>query len=199
MDIARVVPHALRTHPAVRGVRLVGSRAEGRETALSDWDFLVEAGDVDAVAEALPQLVLPLRPLAAQWDRLSEEASYYMLIVAGGVKVDVVLDRPPELQPPWEVRADTLGAVDAHFWDWILWLGGKQLAGRDELVRGQLGGLMWEHLLRPVGVPRPPGSIREAVDAYLEARGDRERELGVLVVRDVEDAVVGRLRAAGLA
>src|SRR5579884_2097286 len=31
-------------------------------------------------------------------------------------------------QPAWEPRADTLMAIDEHFWDWILWLGSKSLS-----------------------------------------------------------------------
>ena len=196
MDVAARVAEVVGSHPAVGRVRLVGSRASGRETTLSDWDFLVETTDVDAVSTALPDLAARLEPLVAQWDRLSEEASYYMLILGDGTKVDLVLDRPPVLEPPWEVSAETLAGIDAHFWDWILWLGGKQLGGREELVRGMLGGLMFEHLLGPLGVPRPPSSIGEAVRSYLQARERRERELGTRVARTVEDAVLPRLRAA---
>lgn len=190
------VPRLVLAHPTVDAVELVGSRAEGRATALSDWDFLVRTDDADGVAAALPALLEPLEPLAAQWDRLSEEATYYMLVLRDGVKVDVVIDRPPVVEPPWEVRAGTLAGIDAHFWDWILWLGGKQLGGRDELVRSHLGGLMWEHLLRPVGVREPPPDIGAAVERYLEARAGRERELRVAVPRELSEAVRTRLRAA---
>ena len=199
MTPADVIPRLLLEHAAVRGVRLVGSRADERATELSDWDFLVETDDPDGFAAALPGLLAPLAPLAAQWDRLSEEATYYMLILRDGTKVDVVLERPPVLEPPWQVRADTLAGLDAHFWDWILWLGGKQLGGKEKLVRSHLGGLMWDHLLEPLGVDEPPPTIAAAVDGYLEARGKRERGLGVLVLRDLGDAVLARLREAGLA
>ena len=199
MDVATVVPAALRRHDAVRSVSLVGSRAQGRVTELSDWDFLVESDDFERLRADLPRLVEPLAPLAAQWDRLSEEAACYMLLLQDGTKVDLLFDRPPVLEPPWERRADTLDGIDRHFWDWILWLGGKQLRGHDELVREMLGGLMFEHVLGPLGAARPPRSIGEAVALYREARAAAERELGVDVPREPEQAVLPRLRNAGLA
>lgn len=177
---------------------LVGSRAHNRETALSDWDFLVATDDFPAVRDALPDLVAPLEPIVEQWDRLSEEASYYMLLLPGGVKVDLVFDVPPVHESPWEVRADTLAGVDAHFWDWILWLGGKHLGGNDDLVRLSLDRLMFEHLLQPLGVERPPATIPDALNAYRAARDERERDLGVSVPRVAEEAVVRRLRDVGL-
>jgi len=178
-------------------VQLVGSRAEGRATALSDVDLLVDA-DLDALAPDLVALVAPLEPLAAQWDRLSEEASYFMLVLPGGIKADLVFDLPPTLEAPWRVGAATLPRIDAHFWDWILWLGGKQLGGRDELVESMLGGIMFEHLLGPLGVARPPATIDEAVRTYLAARDAREAELGVTVGRELQEAVLPRLQAAGV-
>ena len=39
---------ALERHPAVRRVRLVGSRATGTATAASDWDFAVDTDDLQA-------------------------------------------------------------------------------------------------------------------------------------------------------
>ena len=63
---------AVERHSAVRRVRLVGSRAAGTATVLSDWDFVVETGDFQAVAKDMGSLIAPLRPLAQQWDRLSE-------------------------------------------------------------------------------------------------------------------------------
>jgi hypothetical protein len=191
------VSELLLAHPSVRAVTLVGSRAQGRATELSDVDLLVDA-DLDALAPELPALLAPLEPLALQWDRLSEEASYYMALLPGGVKLDLVFDRPPVLEPPWQVSAATRAGLDAHFWDWILWLGGKGLGGHDELVASMLGGIMFEHLLGPLGVARPPGSVEEAVGGYLEARAAREAELGVHVDRRLQEAVLPRLRAAGV-
>ena len=198
MDLEARVRSLLEPHPSIDGVQLGGSRARGDATPLSDWDVLVEGADPDAIVDALPGLVAPLEPVAAQWDRLSEESAYYMLLLGDGVKVDFVVDRPPMLEPPWEARADTLAALDAHFWDWILWLGGKQLRGEDELVRSMLAGLMFEHLLRPLGVASPPASIADAVESYCAARDARELELAVTVPRRVEEAVLPRLELAGL-
>ena len=195
--VARRLSELLLEHDAVRSVRLVGSRAEGGATELSDVDLLVDA-DLAALEPELETVVAPLAPLAAQWDRLSEEASYFMLVLPGGIKVDLVFAVPPTLEPAWRVSAATLPAIDAHFWDWILWLGGKQLGGRDELVASMLGGIMFEHLLGPLGVAKPPATIDEAVRAYLAARAAREAELGVTVARALEGAVLPRLRAAGV-
>jgi len=186
------------SHPNVLGVRLVGSRAEGRATELSDVDLLVETDDFDRVAADLPQLLEPLHPLAQQWDRLSEEATYYMVMLPEAVKLDLVFDRPPTLEPPWEVRADTLAGLDAHFWDWILWLGGKEPAGNHELVGAMLGGRMLDHLLRPVCVSSPPRPLAEAVAGYLAARAAREAELETAVDRSLGSAVLARLVSAGL-
>jgi hypothetical protein len=196
VDLVARVRAAVGRHPAVREVELVGSRARGDPTGLSDWDFLLHTGDVDEVARALPSLVEPLTPLAAQWDRLSEEAMYYMLILPQGVKVDLVLRRRPQVEPPWEVRDDTLAAIDAHFWDWILWLGGKQLRGDRALVDFMLRKLMFDHLLGPLGASAPPATIAEAVDLYRAARGRREREFGITVPRELESTVLPRLRLA---
>ena len=196
-EIERRLSELLLAHEAVRSVRLVGSRAGGRATALSDVDLLVDA-DLAELEPDLAAVVAPLEPLAAQWDRLSEEASYFMLMLLGGIKVDLVFDVPPTLEPPWQATAAALPAIDAHFWDWILWLGGKQLGGHDELVASMLGGIMFEHLLGPLGVSRPPRTIGEAVRAYLAARDAREAEFGVTVGRALQTAVLPRLRAAGV-
>jgi len=46
----------------------VGSRAEGRAHALSDWDLSVETADFDRFARDLPRLLEPFAPLAQFWD-----------------------------------------------------------------------------------------------------------------------------------
>jgi hypothetical protein len=53
-----------------------------------------------------------------------------MMILAGPAKVDLIFDRPHLIASPWLASAATLAAIDDHFWDWALWLGSKQLAGR---------------------------------------------------------------------
>jgi predicted nucleotidyltransferase len=66
-DLAARVSAALLPHPHVRAVELVGSRAGGTATRLSDWDFAVREDDFAAVAGDLPGLVAGLGPLARQW------------------------------------------------------------------------------------------------------------------------------------
>ena len=189
-DLVHSVRAALERHPNVRDVQLVGSRAAGTPVPLSDWDFVVRADDVDAVAWDLPDLVAELEPLAGQWDRLGPpEYSCYMLFLEGPVKVDLIVDIPHELEPPWRVAAETLEGIDRHFWDWTLWLASKRQRGKDDLVREQLG-LMGVHLLRPLGVAEVPGSIEEAIGAYRAARDRREAELGVTVPRRLEREIL---------
>ena len=86
-----------------------------------------------------------------------------------------------------------LEGIDRHFWDWILWLASKREKGQDELVRRELA-KMSEHLLRPLGVDRVPGSIEAALETYRFARDRRERELGVEVSRRLEREVLPALR-----
>jgi hypothetical protein len=176
-------------HPDIRSVELVGSRATGSPTPLSDWDFEVEADDFGVVARALPALVSALEPLAQQWDRISAYPCY-MLMLTGPVKVDLIFpDEPYESLPPWTVSAATLDGIDQHFWDWILWLASKREKGKDDLVRRELE-KMSEHLLRPLGVDAVPSSIDAAVEGYRTARDEREREFGLEVSRRREREVL---------
>ena len=181
---------------SVLDIQLVGSRRNGTNTELSDIDLLVVTDDFEPLAAALPRVLAPLEPLAAQWDRLSEEATYYMLILPGAIKLDLVFDRPPQLEPPWEVCRSTLAAIDAHFWDWALWLGGKQFAGDVGLVELHLTVVMNDHLLRPLGVTSVPSSIAEAVATYMHARREWERRLDTTIDPVLGEVVSARLRAA---
>jgi hypothetical protein len=188
-DIVAAVEATLLPHPAVQAVELVGSRADGSPTPLSDWDFVVVTERFDEVARALPALVAELEPLAQQWDRISAYPCY-MLLLAGPVKVDLIFpDEPFESLPPWTVSAETLDGIDQHFWDWILWLASKREKREDELVRRELIKLR-DHLLGPLGVDRVPGSIGAAVEGYRAARDEREREFGVEVSRRREREVL---------
>jgi hypothetical protein len=189
VDIAASIESLLLPHPAIRGVELVGSRADGSPTPLSDWDFVVVTDRFDDVARALPSLVAELDPLAQQWDRISAYPCY-MLMLAGPVKVDLIFpDEPYESLPPWTVTAETLDGIDQHFWDWILWLASKREKGQDELVGRELA-KMRDHLLGPLGVDRVPSSIEAAVERYRSARDEREREFGVEVSRRREREVL---------
>lgn len=188
MDLAVAVPAALETHPSVRRVRVVGSRAEGRAHDFSDWDFAVETDSFDAVARDLPHVVAALGPLAEQWDPYSSHRCY-MLMLPGPVKVDLMF--PAERQewsPPWSPSAETLAAIDRHFWDWILWLEQKRRGGRDDMLPAELR-KMHDLMLRPMGVAAQPESVSEALHAYLEARGELEQRFGVDISRELEREV----------
>lgn len=111
-----------------------------------------------------------------------------MLMLAGPAKIDLIFDEPHQDEAPWTVTAETLPRIDEQFWDWILWIASKQLAGKDRLVRRQLG-KMTHHLLGPIGVGGTPRSIRGAVHEYRRARERWESRLDVAVPRRLERAV----------
>jgi hypothetical protein len=182
------VARLLAADARIQRVELTGSRATGTATALSDWDFTVTAAEFDAVRAALPSLVGPLQPVVAQWDRLSRNWCY-MLIVAGPVKVDLIFDQPHPIQPPWQVTAATLPRIDDHFWDWVLWLGSKQLAGRSDVVTAELRKLHG-HLLAPLGVTAAPGSLDEALVRYRTARTAWQQRLRQEVSKSAEQTVM---------
>jgi hypothetical protein len=180
----------------VRSIELVGSRATGQARPDSDWDFRVEARDFTAVAAALPELLAPLEPLAQQWDRLSDEQCW-MLILRGPVKVDLIFPEEPHVhEPPWVPSAENLDAIDAHLWDWLLWLRTKERAGQDELVATELEKL-FVHLLRPLGVARVPSSVADAVELYRPARDAVAASLGCVVSPVLEAEVAPALRGVG--
>jgi predicted nucleotidyltransferase len=187
-DLAERVIAAVASHPAVQTMQLVGSRADGRATESSDWDFCVETSDFDALADELPGLCAPLDPLAQQWDRLSGEYCW-MMMLRGPVKVDLIfVDEPHTDEPPWKPSRANLAAVDAHFWDWMLWLKSKEMAGKADLVAAHLE-KAFDHLLAPLGAESPPSSIREAVAVYLEGRSCAERRFGQRVSRELQAEV----------
>lgn len=55
----------------------------------------------------------------------------------------------------------------------MLWLVSKHERGERELVKNELK-KMWEHLLRPMGVPAIPRAFEDAVDSYRGARDEWE-------------------------
>jgi hypothetical protein len=191
------VNEVLAPDPNVLRVVLVGSRARGEATALSDWDFHIETSNAAALARELPAIVTPLEPLAAQWDRLTERATY-MLMLPGAIKIDLFPgDERRALEPPWEPTPSNLVAIDAHFWDWTVWLGGKVLAGKTDLVAEELR-KMQRHLLGPLGVISPPPTVEEAVAAYQLARDQLERRWEISVPRRLGDEVMGALVRHGV-
>jgi len=177
-------------------VRQAGSRAGGTPTELSDWDFEVQTNDFSAVAEALPELVAPLNPLAQQWDPLAQRRTY-MLLLPGPAKVDLLFLERQAPGAAWSVDASTLAAIDHHFWDWILWLGSNQLRDQTELVDAELS-RMATHLLSPIGAGRSPSGIDDAIDLYRAVREAAEKRLHVRVDRRAEHELVLALTRAGL-
>ena len=101
---------AVGRHPAVRSVRLVGSRADSRANERSDWDFAVETEEFPRVAAALPELLAPLEPLAQQWDPLGERRCW-MAMLRGPVKIDLIFDEPQTESPPWRPGRETLEPI----------------------------------------------------------------------------------------
>jgi predicted nucleotidyltransferase len=196
-DIAAAVRTALLRHPHVIAVELVGSRARGTPSPLSDWDFIVDVNDFAGVRADLPALMTELEPLSQQWDRLGpDDYCCYMLMLAGPVKIDLIFPGVPHRpEPPWGVAPDTLDGIDQHFWDWVLWMAAKEQSGKGDLVRQELR-KMSEHLLKPMGVDRVPGSTHTATVEYLSARERLESELGVHVPRRLEIEVLPVLRTA---
>src|SRR5262245_44902957 len=188
-DLAGRVERALLRHPKIIAVRLVGSRAGGTPSPLSDWDFLVETDDFDAAARDLPRAVSELEPIARQWDRISDYPCY-MLMLAGPIKVDLIFPSEPYTSlPPWTVSAETLDGIDQHVWDWLLWLASKREKGKEDLVRSERA-KMFDHLLGPMGAEAAPGTLAEAAAAYGSARDRRELEFGVRVTRVREREVL---------
>jgi hypothetical protein len=137
---------------------------------------------------ALPHLLAPLQPLVQQWDRLSPEWCW-MLIMPGPAKIDLIFpDEPHTNEPPWQPSGENLEGIEAHFWDWMLWLRGKEGRGKTELIASELQKL-FDHLLAPLGVEHCPSSIADAIALYRQARDQAEQRSGIAVRRDVEHAV----------
>jgi hypothetical protein len=195
VDTGEAVLALLGGHPLVGHIVLTGSRADGTAHELSDWDFLVTTHDFANLAANLPRALHALQPLAQQWDRYSDHACY-MLMLPGPAKVDLIFpDRKQAWAPPWEPSAETLAAIDAHFWDWIHWLEQKRRAGKTDALAKSLGD-MYDLMLAPMGAEAPPASVDEAVETYLVLRDQLEECYGVNVPRKLESAVRPQLSRA---
>lgn len=195
-DVVVAIREALEGSEVVASVVLGGSRARGTATGLSDWDLYLEGEPEELMAE-IPALVAPLRPLAAFWEPLSEQAGY-MIVMDGPVKVDLFpIGGSRQIQPPWAPGGDTLAAIDAHFWDWALWLGSKSLRGERQLVADELAKMHW-FLLGPLGVATCPASLNEAVASYRRARAEASEALGAVVDPELGRQVCEALRRRGL-
>jgi hypothetical protein len=182
----------LGSNAGIQHVELTGSRASGQATPLSDWDFKVVTADFNQTRDVLPQLVIPLHPVVAQWDRLSHTWCF-MLILSGPAKVDLIFSEHHAIMPPWRASASTLQGIDDHFWDWMLWLRSKQQAGKVGIVASELAKLQ-DHLLGPLGVISVPQTIDQAVAEYQMARAEWERRLGMHIPRAAEEAVIRAVR-----
>lgn len=190
------IREALDGSSVVSFVVLGGSRARGEATELSDWDIYLK-GDSKAMTEEIPALVASFGPLAAFWDPLAEEAGY-MVVMDGPTKVDVFpVGASRQIQPPWRLSGDSLASIDAHFWDWTLWLGSKALRGQRQLVSDELAKMHW-FLLAPLGVASVPVSLDEAVASYDRARAQAMAALGVVVQQELGRQVSEALRRHGV-
>jgi len=190
MDVVfgRRVIEIVERHPAVQRVQLVGSRAAGTATAVSDWDYAVDTDNFQAVAADIGSLTAELGPLAQQWDRLSE-TQCWMVMLPGPAKLDFIFTEPHDQEPPWHPEPSNLAAMDCHFWDWAWWLRSKEVRGKSELVASELHKL-YDHILHPMGVEVLAVSLDSAVAGYLVARERLEGQFAVAVPRALERAVV---------
>lgn len=78
MNVVGSVTTVVLQQPGVSAVELVGSRSRDDACDLSEWDFRIEASDLDLLMWDLPELVQPLRPLSRQWDRLSTQSGLHV-------------------------------------------------------------------------------------------------------------------------
>jgi len=178
----------------VRAVRLVGGRSRGAGSPLSDWDFTVETRDFEALAPELPEILAPFAPLGTLWDPRSSSA-FFMVILPGGVRLDLEFDQPQKPEPRWAASADTLPRIDAHFWNWSLYLASKREKSREDLVDEGLKQLS-SYLLAGLGVDEVPASIERAIELYLRVRERAERRFGVAVPRSLGEDVRRAISAA---
>jgi predicted nucleotidyltransferase len=185
----------LRQHPVVLDVRLTGSRERGEALPLSDWDFVVDVADLQSIQRDLPGLVGSVEPLGHQWDPLSDRWNY-MVMLRGPVKVDLIIELPHDIGPPWEVTAETLSALDHHFWDWTLWLAAKRSRGETDMVTDELG-KMFDYLLAPLGVASPPTTIEAAIETYLLHRAASASATGADVDPEMGRQVRNAIERAG--
>jgi hypothetical protein len=187
-DLVTVATGLLAGHPAVESVKFAGSRSRGTHEQLSDWDFAVETSDFDALARDMPALVAPLEPLGQQWEPMGHFPVYQVLL-RGPTKIEYLfLDHAQNPLPPVEPSADTLAAINTHFWDWIWWLATKASVGRSDLVDEHMPQLHAQ-LLRPIGITAIPPSIESAVEAFVARRTALENEFGVSIDRALETEV----------
>lgn len=192
-DLVALASRLVAAHPAVTGVEFAGSRSRGTHEELSDWDFAVKTSDFGAVARDMPRLVAPLQPLGEQWEPLGHFPVYQALL-PGPTKVEYLfLDEVQDAKPPVRPSAETLAAINTHFWDWMWWLITKATAGHQDLVEEHMPQL-YAHLLQPLGIAAAPDSIDKAIAAFVARRDALEYEYGVCLPRALEDEVLNGKR-----
>jgi hypothetical protein len=192
-DLVRRAIASVAQHPAVRDVKLGGSRSRGTHEELSDWDFEVKTSDFAVLRPAMPALVAPLRPLGTQWEPLGHFPVYQVLL-RGPTKVEYLfLEQTQGPRPPLAPAEDTLPAINTHFWDWIWWLATKRSGGHDALVAQHLPQLH-RHLLAPLGVKEPPETLEAAIGLFVRRRDELEARFGISLPRDLEHEVLAGMR-----
>jgi hypothetical protein len=187
-DLVTVATGLLAGHPAVESVEFAGSRSRGTHEQLSDWDFAVETSDFEALAQDMPALVAPLDPLGQQWEPMGHFPVYQVLL-RGPTKIEYLfLDHGQDPMPPPEPSADTLAAINTHFWDWIWWLATKASVSRSNLVAEHMPQLHTQ-LLRPMGISAVPATIGSAIEAFVARRNALETDFGISIDRALETEV----------
>jgi hypothetical protein len=188
---------ALRRQAEVACAELVGSRARGDATPLSDYDLRVDlVTGIDTPTCPSATEMFGQRPLAELWDPLARSV-VKMFVLRGPTKVDVIFSVPNTPLPPWKPSAATLAAIDQHFWDWTLWLASKTLRGAEDVVAQELDRMQW-FLLGPLGCTVAPRRLDDAVATYLALRADAERNYLVEVPRELGAEVVQALQQHGV-
>ncbi len=119
------------------------------------------------------------------------------MILPGAIKLDLLFEDAHEIEAAWYASAETLPAIDRHFWDWTLWLGGKQLRGQLELVSSHLSTLS-VHLLQPFGVETKPRTLGQAVSLYMQAREEWSRRLPLTIPTELGAVVQKALIQHGI-
>lgn len=194
--VARALDELCR-QPEVKSAGLVGSRARGDATPLSDYDFRVDlVGGTDAPSGPTATALFGEPALAELWDPLSRR-SVRMFVLRGPIKVDLLFSVPNTQLPPWERSPALLPALDAHFWDWIFWLGSKVLHGSEDTVNSELERMQW-FLLGPLGSAATPPSIDDAVSTYLRLRAEAEAEFSIEVSKELGAEVLRGLQRHGV-
>ena len=111
-----------------------------------------------------------------------------MVILEGPIKLDFIFVEPHQPEPPWQPAAANLAEIDRHFWDWMLWLAAKQMAGQAAVVRRELE-KVWVNLLSPMAADHRPVALDDAVGIYLTVRDQLERRFNVSLPRALEREV----------